>query len=185
MCHCRSRGSSAILPPYLCRYFVSSKFFLVSILWVPNFFSLIFCGYEIFSCEYFMDPKFFLVCISWLRNFSLWVFCGSKIFSRGYFVGPKFYFVGVSCVQDFFSWLILWFKDFQLLAAWERITEMEIQKFISNHVFLSKSISTIANSVYIRKVLRLINHLRYYITFICTNCSFSHLFSTILECLHL
>ena len=102
MCHCRSCGSSAILPPCLCRYFVSSKIFLVSILWVRIFFSWIFCGSEIFSCEYFVDPKFFLVCISWLRNFSSWVFCWSKIFSRGYFVGPKFYFVSISCVQVFF-----------------------------------------------------------------------------------
>ena len=132
-CHHRSRGSSAIVPLYLRGskifsrgFFVSPDFLLVVNTWVRNLFSWVF--------GYFVGTKFFLLGISLAENFFSWVFRGSESFSREYFVGPFF-----------FSGLISWFKDFQLPATWEGVTETEIQKYISNHVFFSKSISTIVN----------------------------------------
>lgn len=94
---------------------------------------------------YFVGPNLFLVGTSW-----------SNIFSRVYFVSPTFFLVSISWVQFFFSWLISWFKDFQLLAAWERMTENR-NKYISNHVIYSKPISTTVSSVYIREVFHLLN----------------------------
>ena len=89
--------------------------------------------------------------ISWVRNFFSWVLRGSKIFSREYFVRPKYFLVGISWVRYVFSWLISWFKDFLLLAACERMTE--IHKYFWNHAY-SRSISAIVSPVYIRKVLK-------------------------------
>ena len=74
--------------------------------------SWIFCGSNIFSRGYFVAPKFFFVGILWLRNFFSWVFRRSEIF-LWLFCGSKFFFLV----------LISWFKDFRLLAAWERVTE--------------------------------------------------------------
>ena len=124
------------------------------------------CGFSVMvsSCirGYFVDPKIFLVGISLVQSFFSWVFCGfqffflgssrDQIFSRGYFVGPQsfswvfvgseFFFLWVVCgLNFFFSRFISWIKDFQLLGAWARVIRTEIQKFISNHVFFSKSIS--------------------------------------------
>ena len=50
-------------------YFVGSKYFLVGISWVPNFFSRVFRGSKVLSRGHFVQPKFF---------------------SRRYFVEPKF-----------------------------------------------------------------------------------------------
>ena len=90
---------------------------------------------------YFVGPNFFLLGTSW-----------SKIISHVYFVGPKF-FVGSVC----FSWLISWFKGFQSLAAWEESKKTEVNKYISNHVFYSKTISMTVGSVYMREVFYLLN----------------------------
>ena len=71
-------------PKFFCHgYFVSSKFFLVGILWAQNVFSWEFCG--------FFVGNFF----SWVQNFVglklfSWALRRSKVFSCGYFVGPKF-----------------------------------------------------------------------------------------------
>ena len=103
-------------------------------------------GSEFFFCEYLVRPKF-LHGYSWLRQFFSCVLWGCNIF-----------LVGISWVQNFVLWvfrgsnfflsLISWFKAFQLLAAWARLTKTEIQKYISNHEFFSKSISTVVNCLY-------------------------------------
>ena len=124
-----SRGFSGILPSCLRRYFVGHKFFLVSVSWLPNFFS--------------------------------WVFRGSQLFSRGYFVGPKFFLVGNFVV--FSCWLHE--KKWPEKISW---------KYISNYVFYSiKSILTVVNSAYVRKVLHLLNYLCYYANLVCTTRTFS------------
>ena len=151
------RGSSAIVPSCPPGYFVSSKFFLVGISWVQNFFSWVFFGSKFFSCGYFVGSKFFLVGISWVQkffpkgiswvqNFFLWVFCrskfffswvcrGSKMFSRGYFVGLKFLLVGIWWVQHFFLQVFRRFKIFSraysvIFTCWSH--EKEWCRNISN-----------------------------------------------------
>ena len=62
------------------RFFVSPKFFLVSISWARNFFLLGISWVQIF-----------LLFISWVRNFLSCVFRESKIFPRGYFFLWRFY----------------------------------------------------------------------------------------------
>ena len=66
-----------------CGYFVSPKFltlstlcvqifyweYFVSILWVQNIFSWVFCGSQFFSRRYFLCPRFFLVGVSQVQNF--------------------------------------------------------------------------------------------------------------------
>ena len=84
MCHCRSRESSVIVPPWLCGYFVGQNFFcgyfvdsnifLLDILWVCNY----------YSRGYFVGPKLFHVGIS-----------SVQIFFRGFFVGPKIFLGGI------------------------------------------------------------------------------------------
>ena len=96
-------------------------------------------GLIFFSYGYFVGPKFFS-----------WVFHGSK-----------FFLVGISWVQFFFSRLISWFKDFQLLAAWERVAENR-NKYNSNRLCYSKSISIISSSVCIRKILHLLSFVLFY-----------------------
>ena len=79
---------------------------------VPSsFFSLVFCGSKSFPRGYDVGSKFFS-----------WVFRGSKTSFCGYELGPKFFLLGISWVQYFWSWLISWFKDFQFLVSWERVT---------------------------------------------------------------
>ena len=111
-------------------------------------------------CGCFVGSMFFLVGILLIRNFSSWVFLGSKFFSREYFVFPKIFLVSVSWVQFSLWWLSSWFKDFQFLTTWEGVTE---NRNIQIHLKLSisKSISTIASSIYTRKVLHLLNQLCY------------------------
>ena len=118
-------------------YFVGLKFFLVGISLNQNFLSWVFCGSEIFSRGYFVGLKF-SGGYSWVRNFLSRAFRGSELFSREYFVGPSFFLV-----VDF---LIQRFKE--LLAAQARVIKTIIQKYISNHVFFSKLISTIVNCFY-------------------------------------
>ena len=43
-------------------------FFLLGIPWVPNFYSWVFCGTEMFSYGYFVGANVFLVGVSWLQN---------------------------------------------------------------------------------------------------------------------
>ena len=116
---------------------------------------------------YFVGWKYFLVGISWVPNFFSWVFCMIQSFFRGYFLGPKFFTVGLKLS------LRKLFRNFQFLIAWEKVA----QKYIWNCVFFSKLISTIVNSIYIRKVLHLLNYLCYYAPLVFNNCIFSHLFS--------
>ena len=76
-CHRGSRGSCATVPSWVFHglkifsrgYFAGSKYFLVGISWVPNFFPRVFRGSKVLSREHFVQPKFF---------------------SRRYFVEPKF-----------------------------------------------------------------------------------------------
>ena len=110
------RGSSAIVPSCLPGYFVSSKFFLVGISWVQNFFSWVFLESKFFSRGYFLGPNFFLVVFRRFKNFSGGCFLGSKIFSEGYFVGPKFFLVGILWVQIFFLVGILWVQNIFLVG---------------------------------------------------------------------
>ena len=99
--------------------------------------------------------------ISWVTNFFLWVFRGSQLFSRGYFVGSKFFLVGNFVV--FSCWLHE--KKWPEKVSW---------KYISNYVFYSiKSILTVVNSAYVRKVLHLLNYLCYYADLVCTTRTFS------------
>ena len=91
--------------------------------------------------------NFFLVGISWVQNFLVGI-RGSEIFSFRYFVGQNF-FSREYFVNPIFSLsLISCFREFRLLAIWARVTKTEIPKFISNHGFFSKLISTIANCLY-------------------------------------
>ena len=82
-------GFNAIVPSYLCGYFVGLKFFLVNISQVQTFFSWVFRGSEIFSCGYFVGTKF-----------SLWVFVGPKFLRR--YTWSELFLVGISWVQLFF-----------------------------------------------------------------------------------
>ena len=90
-------------------YFVDEIFFVVEISWVQNIYR-----------GYLVGPKLSLVVISWFKSFFSWVLCGFKTFSRGYFIGPNFSL----------SWLISWFKDFQLLVGWERVSNRK-RKYIN------------------------------------------------------
>ena len=137
-CHCGSRGSSAIVPSCIYRYFVGPKCFLLSISWARSFFSSVWISF-------------------------VWVFRGDKFFLVADFVIRKFSVAG--CIR--------------------KNNRKQIEIYISNRVFFFKSISKIVHSVYIRKVFRLINYLRYYQALICTNCIFSHLFSSELGSFHL
>ena len=121
-----------------------------------------------FFLGYFVSPKFFLVSISWIEFF----------FSRGYFVGPKYFLVSIPLVpiffrkyfvgQNFFLMADLLIQRFPV-ASYMKKSDRK-QKYTSNYVFFSKSIIAIVNSVYIGKVLHILNYLRYYAAFICTNC---------------
>ena len=130
---CRgSRRFSAIVPQCLRGYLVG-----------PNFSRWYFVGLKLFLVGISWVQNFFLVGISWVWNFFSWVFRGSKIFSW-----VRNFFSRVFRGPIFFLYLISWFKDFNLLAAWARVTKTEIQKYISNHVFFSKLISTVVNCLY-------------------------------------
>ena len=103
--------------------------------------------YKFYSCSFFILP---LATETWCQ------FCYScqsgekQLLTQYSFFG---YFLG----QFFFSWPLSWFKNFQSLAAWERVTENRKSKYISNHILYSKSISTTVISVDIRKVLDVLN----------------------------
>ena len=121
-----SRGFSAIVPPCLRGYFVVPKFSLVGISWVQ---------------------KIFLESISWVRKFIVGI-RGSKIFSHGYFLGQNCFSREYFVCPIFSLSLISWFKDFRFLDTWARETKTGIQKYISNHIFFSKVISTFVNCLY-------------------------------------
>ena len=124
--------------------------------------SQVFCFSKIFSRQHLVGPKIFLV-----------GFHGSKIFSCRFFVYPIFFLVADFMTQRF------------SVAGCMRKSGRK-QKYRNNQTmyFFSEFISAIVISVYIRKVLHLLNCIRYYTAFICTNCSFSHLFSSVLGSLH-
>ena len=134
------------LQKQVCTILKLSLFVLYFVGRVLSWVSWVFLGLNFFFCEYLVRPKF-LHGYSWLRQFFSCVLWGCNIF-----------LVGISWVQNFVLWvfrgsnfflsLISWFKAFQLLAAWARLTKTEIQKYISNHEFFSKSISTIVNCLY-------------------------------------
>ena len=110
-------------------FLVAPKFFSLSVSWVWNFFSWVFRASNFFSRGYyFVGPKFFQV----------WVFRGSEIFCLDYSEDPKFFLAGISWVQYFFSFFFLLIRDSKIFSCW-------IQKYISNYVIFSKSISIIAN----------------------------------------
>ena len=97
----------------------------------------VFCGSEIFSCGY----RFFLMGI-----------CGFKIFSHGYFLGLK-YFLWVFKGSNFFLVVIDVVIQRFSVAGWMSKSEkknihQDIKIYISNHVSLAKSISTIAGCLY-------------------------------------
>ena len=117
------------------------------------------------SRGYFVDRNIFLEGVSQIQNFFWYVFGGSKMFSRRCFMGPIFFVVANFVIQ--------------------RVSIVGcIIKSDRNCVFYSRSISTIASSVYIWKELHLLNQPYYYAAFICTNCIFSHLFSSVIGSLH-
>ena len=147
-----------LAPNFFLGYFVSPKFFLVSISWIEFFFSRGFFVDPIFFYRrYFVGPKFFLVVISWVPNISSSVFRWSQ-----------FFFVSISWVKIFFLMADLLIQRFPV-ASYMKKSDRK-QKYTSNYVFFSKSIIAIVNSVYIGKVLHILNYLRYYAAFICTNC---------------
>ena len=149
----------------------------------------IFCLYDFWECARFLGLRAILglvglvqschrtfLGVSWIQKIFLVVFSWAHNFSRGNFMSESFLSWVFHCSISFFLWLVWWFKDFHLLAAWERVIENRNNKYISNRVFYSKSISVIVSSVNIRKVLHLLNYSCYYAAFICTDCIFSHLF---------
>ena len=92
-----------------------------------------------------------------------WVFRGSKSFSRGYFVGPKFFswvlhglkiFIagicgcGISSLKYFVGPIFFLVVDFVIQTFSVAVTKTVIQRYISNHVFFSKSIPTIVSCLY-------------------------------------
>ena len=83
---------------------------------------------------YFVGPKIFLVGISRVQNFSRGHFMGSKYLWR-VFVGAAFLLLSISWVQFFF--LVV---DFVIQRFSVAVTKTVIQRYISNHVFFSKSI---------------------------------------------
>ena len=94
----------------------------LAISWIRNFFLWLFLGLETLSDMEFLRPKFFLVGILWDKIFFAWVFGGSKIFLSWVFCGSDFFSSWLFSRSKFFlSWLISWFKDFHLLAVWERV----------------------------------------------------------------
>ena len=95
MCHHRSCACSTIVTSCLCGYFVSPKFFLVSMLWLKKFFLIDILWVQNFSCGSFMGPKIFLLDVLWVEIFFLWVWRGSEIFSCRYY-GFKFFSNGWS-----------------------------------------------------------------------------------------
>ena len=128
-------------------------------------------------------------------------------FCRGYFEALKFFLVGISWIQKFFSWFfvrpkfflvsISWFKVFDLLAAWERVrkkrstekrsTSQTMQPFLKR--FQQLSILFILEKYFIYQITYAITQLSFVLTvfytaFICTNCIFIRLFSSVLEFLH-
>ena len=82
---------------------------------VRDFFSWVFVGLKVFR-----------VGVSFVRSFSWWIFCGSESFSHGYFVGLIFFLEVDFVIQRFF---------------WATETKAEMQKYISNHILFSKTIS--------------------------------------------
>ena len=113
----------------------------VGILWIEKFFWWVFRWSKVFSHGYFVGSNFFFLGSSRVQIFSRGYFVGPQSFSW-VFVGSEFFFLWVLCGSNFFfSRFISWIKDFQLLSAWARVIRTEIQKFISNHVFFSKSIN--------------------------------------------
>ena len=94
----------------------------------------------------------------WVQNFSTWVFRGSK-----------FFLVGISWIQLFFTWLTSWFKDFQLLAAWERVTEnrnTEINLKLRILIYIDFNNC----QLFILKECFIYQTIHYYAAFIHTNC---------------
>ena len=115
----------------------------------------IFRGFKIFFRGYFVGLKSFLVLISWVQNFRVNI-RGSEIFSRGYFVGQNFFLVSISWVY-FVSFS--WFRDSKILSC--RLHEQEWQKQrYKNTCQTSYSFLNLFqqfSSIYIRKVLHLLN----------------------------
>ena len=71
--------------------FVSPKYFLVGILWVQIFLSLVLRG----------SKKMFFVGFSSVQTFFLWIFRRSKIFFSWVFRGPIFFLVANFVIQGF------------------------------------------------------------------------------------
>ena len=152
------------------------KFFLLGISWVQKFFSWVFRGSEIFSRGYFVDPKFFS-----------WVFVGPKFFLVSIFVGPKFscgYFVCSKFFsREYFAGPIFfscgWFRDSKILSCWLHKQKWQKQKYENTsqttYSFLEKCI---------RKVFHLLNYLRHYTAFICSNYIFRQIFFSVLGSFH-
>ena len=111
--------------------------------------------------------------ISWDQNIFLVGTRWSETFSRGYFVGQNFFLKSILWAQ-FFPYR--WFRDSNILGCWLHEQEWQKQKY--------KNTSQTTYSFYIRKVLYLLNYIRYYAVLICSNCIFRHLFSSVLGSFH-
>ena len=150
------------MPSCLRGYFVGPNFFLVAIWSVPES--------KIFSRGYL-----------WVQNFFWWVFHGSKIFS---------------CVSNFFSWVFRgsshffflggWFCDSKIFSCWLHNQEWQKEKYKNTSQTMYSFLNRFQqlSIVYIRKVLQLLNHLRYYVDFIYSNYIFRHLFSSVFGSFH-
>ena len=141
---------------------------------VPSWFSwssaivplLVFCWSKSFSRGYFVDLIFFLVGISCVRK--SWVFRGSGIFSLWYFVSPIFFRMANFVIQKFSA------------AGYTRKSDENIntESYLKpNDLNRFQQLSI----VYIRKMLHLLNQLRYSTAFIRTNCIFRRLFLSVLR----
>ena len=139
------RGSRAIVGLVGLVLWCSCAF--VGISWIQKFFSWVFVGLKFFFVGT-RGPKF----LSWL-------FVGPKFFLVGILWVQIFFLLGISCVLNIFScvirgsnflFLVVDFviQRFSVAGCMSRVTKIEIQKYISNHAFFSKSISTIANRLY-------------------------------------
>ena len=70
-------------------------------------------NFETFLCEYFVGLTVFLVGASRVENFR-----------HGYFMVQFFSMVFVTFQRFQFAFLLIsWFKDFQMLVTWERLTD--------------------------------------------------------------
>ena len=121
----------------------------------PKFFSWVFRGF-----------KFFLVGISWVQKFFSWVFRGSDFF----------FLVSISWVQFFFVVVDFVIQRFSVAGCISKSDKDRNTKYISNHAFFLEKC--------IRKVLHLLNYLRYSTAFICSNCIFRYLFFSVLGPFH-